>query len=64
MLIGAVAVLFAASVAYSMLSDNDPTRHYTGLGEAIDVSPDDEQLAFSYFDQGRESIHVGNLEDG
>ncbi|CAM2821282.1 hypothetical protein GCM10007176_20570 [Salinicoccus roseus] len=63
-LIGAVAVLFAASVAYSMLSDNDPTRHHTGLGEAIDVSPDDEQLAFSYFDQGRESIHVGNLEDG
>ncbi|WP_271399030.1 SMP-30/gluconolactonase/LRE family protein [Salinicoccus roseus] len=63
-LIGAVAVLFAASVAYSMLSDNDPTRHHTGLGEAIDISPDDEQLAFSYFDQGRESLHVGNLEDG
>ncbi|WP_342387471.1 TolB family protein [Salinicoccus bachuensis] len=63
-LIGVVAVLFAASVAYSMMSDNDAYRHHTGLGEAIDISPDDEQLAFSYFDQGRESLHVGNLEDG
>ncbi len=47
-----------------MMSEDNPYRHHTGLGETIDISPDDERLAFSYFDQGRESLYLGNLENG
>ena len=57
-------ILLAAAVIYSVTTDNGPYRHHTGLGESIDISPDDDQVAFSYYDGGRESIYLGDIGGG
>ncbi|GAA3720594.1 hypothetical protein GCM10022378_08200 [Salinicoccus jeotgali] len=57
-------ILFVAAVTYSMTTDDSPYRHHTGLGESIDISPDDDQVAFSYYDDGRESIYIGDIGGG
>ncbi|MFC3418659.1 TolB family protein [Salinicoccus hispanicus] len=63
-LIGIVTLLFAGTVTYSLMNSSTVYNHHTGLGASIDISPDDEQLAFSYYLNGRESIYLGNLENG
>ncbi|MCG1010796.1 hypothetical protein J4760_12270 [Salinicoccus sp. ID82-1] len=63
-LIGIVALLFIGTVSYGILTPNNAYQHHTGLGESIDISPDDEHLAFSYYKDGEQSIYLGNLENG
>ncbi|PWA12181.1 hypothetical protein DCC39_07030 [Pueribacillus theae] len=60
-LIGVISILFIGTTAYGILRDNDPYKYFTGFGERIDVSPDDNNIAFSYFVDGKESIYTANL---
>lgn len=62
--IGIVAVLFVAAITYGFLNDETSYSYYSGLGSSISVSPDDATLAFSYYENGREAIYEGSLEDG
>ncbi|SFE99327.1 TolB family protein [Alteribacillus iranensis] len=61
-LIGLVGFLFIASLAYSVLKDNDPYKHFTGLGDTISISTDDTTIAFSYYKDGKEAIYTGNVD--
>ncbi|MFC4712068.1 hypothetical protein [Planococcus dechangensis] len=61
---GIVALLFIASLTYSMLSDQDLYNYHTGLGSSISVSPDDMTLVFSYYENGSEAIYQGSVQGG
>src|SRR5699024_7297301 len=37
-------------------------RYYTGLGENISIAPDDSEIAFSYYVDGKKSIYKANLD--
>lgn len=50
------------SILFQSLQDRDPYRFYTGLGQDIDIAPDDSRVSFSYFLDGHEAIYVSNLD--
>ncbi|WP_423410323.1 TolB family protein [Heyndrickxia sp. MSNUG] len=52
------ALLLVASISYILLSDRDSYQYYTGLGSGLSISEDDQRLAFSYYQDGREAIYV------
>ncbi|MFS0643927.1 TolB family protein [Siminovitchia sp. 179-K 8D1 HS] len=60
--IGVIFMLFAGTLLYAILRDDDPYRHFTGLGEKISVAPDDSKIAFSYYADGKESIYTANRD--
>ncbi|WP_298827943.1 hypothetical protein [uncultured Planococcus sp.] len=62
--IGIVAVLFVAVITYGILNDETSYSTHSGLGSSISLSPDDATLAFSYYENGKEAIYLGSLEDG
>ncbi len=55
-------VLLAASVAYNFLNEEDPYLGYTGLGDSVKLSEDDRKFYFSYYQDGKESIHRANTD--
>ena len=59
-----VAFLFTASITYGILFNPDPYNHHSGLGATVAVSPEDEALVFSYYENGREAIYAASLKDG
>jgi len=58
--IAMVFLLLAGTLLYAILRDDDPYRYFTGLGENISVAPDDSEIAFSYYVDGKESIYTAN----
>ena len=50
------------SILFQTLQDQDPYRFYTGLGQKIDIAPDDSSVAFSYFLDGHEAIYLADLD--
>lgn len=62
--IGITAALLLASLTYISLSDRSPYDHSTGIGSGLAVSPDDKSLAFSYYQDGMESIYIGDIGSG
>ncbi|GIO23288.1 DPP IV N-terminal domain-containing protein [Oceanobacillus sp. J11TS1] len=59
--IGMVFVLLTGTLLYAILRDDDSYRYFTGLGEKISVAPDDSEIAFSYFLDGKESVYTANI---
>ena len=59
-----VAILLVASLTLSITSDQDPYDYHTGFGSTLSVSPDNAALLFSYYENGRESIYLGHMDDG
>lgn len=55
-------LLLIGSIIFQTIHERDPYRYYTGLGQDIDVAPDDSSVAFSYFLDGREAVYVANLD--
>lgn len=55
-------LLLVGSILFQFLNEEDPYQFYTGLGKDIDVSPDDETIAFSYYVDGDEAIYTANLD--
>lgn len=55
-------LLLIGSITFQTFYERDPYRYYTGLGQNIDVAPDDSSVAFSYFLDGREAIYIANLD--
>lgn len=60
--IGVVFMLFAGTLLYAILRDDDQHKYFTGLGEQISIAPDDSKIAFSYFVDGKESIYTANAD--
>lgn len=58
----AVALIMFASISYLLLSDRDSYKYFSGLGSAPTISKDDQRLAFSYYQNGIESIYTADLE--
>lgn len=52
------ALLLVASMSYLLLIGRDSYKYYTGLGSGLAISEDDQRLAFSYYQDGREAIYV------
>lgn len=55
------ALLLLAGICYLVLNDRDSYKYYTGLGSGLAISEDDQLLAFSYYQDGREAIYVAEL---
>lgn len=55
-------LLFIGSIFFQVFSEKDPYQYYTGLGKEFDISPDDQQIAFSYFLDGNEAIYKANID--
>src|SRR5690625_7436817 len=62
MLIGLIALLLVGTVLYSIVRDGDAYQYYTGLGDEISLSPDDQKIAFSYYRGGEEGIYTANMD--
>lgn len=60
--LGVLFLLLITTLLYAGLRDNDPYRYYTGLGENISIAPDDSEIAFSYYVDGKKSIYKANLD--
>jgi len=54
-------LLLIGSIIFQTFYERDPYGYYTGLGQNIDVAPDDSSVAFSYFLDGHEAIYIANL---
>ncbi|MBM7605237.1 Tol biopolymer transport system component [Metabacillus crassostreae] len=54
--------LAVTAISYNMLVEHDPYKYFTGLGSEIAVSPNDEEIAFSYFLDGNEEIYTANID--
>jgi len=52
------ALMLVACISYLLLSDRDSYKYYTGLGSGLAISDDDQRLAFSYYQDGREAIYI------
>ncbi|MFC3040481.1 TolB family protein [Virgibacillus xinjiangensis] len=52
-----------ASAVYAMFGDHSRYKNFTGLGNGLSLSQDDETIAFSYYLNGSEAIYTGSLED-
>ncbi|TYR81489.1 DUF5050 domain-containing protein [Priestia megaterium] len=61
-LISLTAILFAGSVIYSLVKNDDTYQYFTGLGSSISISPDDKKFVFSYFINGNEAIYSANMD--
>ncbi|MFD2655635.1 TolB family protein [Gracilibacillus thailandensis] len=59
-IIGIVFLCFALALLYTIFSDNDNYKYFTGLGSTISIAPDDSQIAFSYYIDGEESIYTAS----
>lgn len=55
------ALLLVGTLIYSILRDDDQYKYFTGLGEPLDISPDDHQYLFSYYRNGKEAIYQANV---
>lgn len=64
LLIGMVitTLLLAASISYDIFGKRDRYQYFSGLGSNIAVSPDDQRMAFSFYEEGTETIYTSNLE--
>ncbi|MEH7885328.1 hypothetical protein V7654_13520 [Bacillus sp. JJ1609] len=55
-------LMLVASISYLLLSDRDSYKYYTGLGSGLAISDDDQRLAFSYYQDGREAIYIAESD--
>src|SRR5690625_6930159 len=62
MLIGLLALLLLSTVVYTVVRDGDAYQYYTGIGDGISISPDDQKIAFSYYRGGEEGIYTANMD--
>jgi len=62
MLIGLIALLLLSTVVYTVVRDGDAYQYYTGIGDGISISPDDQKIAFSYYRGGEEGIYTANMD--
>ncbi|MCA0173962.1 DUF5050 domain-containing protein [Bacillus sp. RAR_GA_16] len=53
-------VLLAGAITYNILHNEDAYLGYTGLGDSIELTDDDSQVYFSYYQDGEESIYRAN----
>ncbi|GAB3055617.1 TolB family protein [Virgibacillus ainsalahensis] len=60
--IAIVMLLFLSLLTYGILRDDDPYKDFTGIGEGISVSPDDQDIVFSYYVDGDEAIYTANVD--
>jgi Tol biopolymer transport system component len=58
----AVTLIMAASISYLLLSDRDSYKYFSGLGNGLSISHDDQRLAFSYYQNGIEAIYTADLD--
>jgi len=56
------ALMLVASISYLLLSDRESYKYYTGLGSGLAISDDDQRLAFSYYQDGREAIYIAESD--
>jgi len=61
-LIGLVVLLHVSTVLYIIVRDGDAYQYYTGVGDKISISPDDQKIAFSYYRGGEEGIYTANMD--
>jgi len=54
--IAVIGLLLVGAALYIFLEDNDPYKHYTGLGDSFDLSSDNQTVVFSYYLDGKEAI--------
>jgi dipeptidyl aminopeptidase/acylaminoacyl peptidase len=57
-----VLALLTAGISYAITHDDDAYKYFTGLGNGIAISTDDQQLAFSYYQEGSEAIFTARLD--
>src|SRR5699024_5186022 len=62
LLIGLVALLLVSTVVYTIVRDGDAYQYYTGIGDKISISSDDQKVAFSYYHGGEEGIYTANMD--
>ncbi|WP_226669102.1 TolB family protein [Metabacillus litoralis] len=55
-------VLIVSSFLTILFGEKDPYKYFTGLGSELAVSPNDEEIAFSYFLDGNEAIYKAGLD--
>ncbi|WP_144475872.1 PD40 domain-containing protein [Cytobacillus oceanisediminis] len=60
--IGIVALLLVACIGYLLFADRDVYTYHTGLGSKIAISNDDQQIAFSIFNNGSEAIYTAKMD--
>lgn len=51
------AIWLISAVIYNLVAEEDPYKHYTGIGDSISISPDDQEIIFSYYVDGKQSIY-------
>ncbi|MDY0396146.1 TolB family protein [Virgibacillus halophilus] len=51
-----------SAVNYHVIRDDDPYRHFTGVGDSISISPDDQTIIFSYYVNGKQSIYKADID--
>lgn len=56
------AALMIVSILYLSLSDRDPYKYFTGLGDKVSIANNDQQIAFSYFEEGSEAIYTADAD--
>lgn len=57
------AVVLVCSALFFFIYEDDEYRYYTGIGSTLALSPDDSTFAFTYFEDGKESVFTAD-EDG
>lgn len=55
------AVLLIGFIVYNTFSKADNYTYFTGLGSEITLAPDDQTLAFSYYENGQQSIYTADV---
>lgn len=60
-LIAATTILFVATLAFNVFSQEDSYRFFTGLGNKFDIAPNDEKVLLSYYLNGDEAIYEADV---
>lgn len=60
--VSVAAVLFVLVIAYDTVRSGDTYQYYSGLGSALDISADNEEIIFSYYTGGDEAIYKANID--
>jgi len=56
------AILLTASILFYFLREEDPYRYYTGLGSTLSIAPDDSRFAYSFYEEGHETIYIAKKD--
>ncbi|NHM31480.1 DPP IV N-terminal domain-containing protein [Neobacillus terrae] len=56
------SILVVVSLIFNFLLEKDAYRYFNGLDSQFDLSPDDQNILFSYFTGGDEAIYESNSD--